>query len=272
METETVEREATQQVVIRLQDRFFGLPIAQVREMLGIPAITELPHVPPHVLGVMNLRGRVIPVVDLRLRLGMNSSHDEVDELVAMLTQREQDHRNWLEELESCVREGRTFRLATDPHMCAFGRWYDTFSTDNLVLANHLKKFDAPHKRIHAIASHVIRLMADGAGEEAFHIIAQTRETELATVIQLFDQLRHLLQETNRTIAVVLDTGGGPYAVSVDEVTSVEWLHPAPTEGHLFEEGRMHEQMVCGMAQPPGGERLVSLLDVDAIAGQFVAA
>jgi purine-binding chemotaxis protein CheW len=49
----------------------YGLEILKVREIIGIMDITAMPQVPPEVKGVINLRGKVIPVVDLRLKFGM---------------------------------------------------------------------------------------------------------------------------------------------------------------------------------------------------------
>jgi purine-binding chemotaxis protein CheW len=49
----------------------YGLPILQVQEIVGVLPITPVPGVPAHVLGVVNLRGKVIPVVDLRTRFGL---------------------------------------------------------------------------------------------------------------------------------------------------------------------------------------------------------
>ena len=49
----------------------FGLEILKVREIIGYMEITAVPQTPPHVKGVINLRGQVIPVVDLRLKFGM---------------------------------------------------------------------------------------------------------------------------------------------------------------------------------------------------------
>ncbi len=57
-------------VVFRLNDEEFGVPVDQVREIDRLTHITALPKAPPGVLGVINLRGRVIPVVSLRERFG----------------------------------------------------------------------------------------------------------------------------------------------------------------------------------------------------------
>ncbi|MBI5282210.1 MAG: purine-binding chemotaxis protein CheW [Candidatus Solibacter usitatus] len=49
----------------------FGIRVLKVREIMGVQEITAVPHTPPYVRGVINLRGKVIPVVDLRLKFGL---------------------------------------------------------------------------------------------------------------------------------------------------------------------------------------------------------
>ena len=49
----------------------YGLEICKVREIIGYMPITAIPQTPPHVKGVINLRGQVIPVVDIRTLFGM---------------------------------------------------------------------------------------------------------------------------------------------------------------------------------------------------------
>ena len=49
----------------------YGLPVLKVREIIRALDVTRVPQVPDHVLGVVNLRGRVIPVIDLRRKLGL---------------------------------------------------------------------------------------------------------------------------------------------------------------------------------------------------------
>jgi len=50
----------------------FGLPILRSREIVRVGEIVRIPEAPPHVRGVLNLRGRVVPVVELRSRLGLD--------------------------------------------------------------------------------------------------------------------------------------------------------------------------------------------------------
>ena len=51
----------------------FGVGVLKVREIMGIQDITEVPQTPPYLKGVINLRRKVIPVIDLRLKFGLPS-------------------------------------------------------------------------------------------------------------------------------------------------------------------------------------------------------
>jgi purine-binding chemotaxis protein CheW len=57
-------------VGFRIGRETFGLPISLVHEIVRLPEITNVPHAPEYVEGVMNLRGRIVPVFDLRRRFG----------------------------------------------------------------------------------------------------------------------------------------------------------------------------------------------------------
>jgi purine-binding chemotaxis protein CheW len=51
----------------------YGIGILKIKEIIGMMPVTAVPQTPEYVKGVINLRGKVIPVVDLRLRFGMDS-------------------------------------------------------------------------------------------------------------------------------------------------------------------------------------------------------
>lgn len=60
-----------QYLTFLLNGEEYAIDILRVQEIKGYSAITPIPNTPPHLRGVMNLRGNVVPVIDLRLRLGM---------------------------------------------------------------------------------------------------------------------------------------------------------------------------------------------------------
>lgn len=63
-------------LTFKLSGEEYGIEILKVKEIIGLMNITEVPRMPMHVRGVINLRGKVIPVVDLRNKFGLMSVED----------------------------------------------------------------------------------------------------------------------------------------------------------------------------------------------------
>lgn len=75
-----------QLVVFDLASEFYGVEIAAVREIIRMQSITPVPGAPPFVEGIINLRGQVIPVLDLRKRLGLKVSEQTEDSRIVWVT------------------------------------------------------------------------------------------------------------------------------------------------------------------------------------------
>ena len=71
MVQENINSTETQLVVFDLASEYYGVDISVVREIIRMQAVTKVPGAPLFVEGVINLRGRVVPVVDLRKRLDL---------------------------------------------------------------------------------------------------------------------------------------------------------------------------------------------------------
>ncbi len=69
--TKTTTQKQGKYLTFAIEDEEYGLEILKVREIFGYMDITPVPQTPAYVKGVINLRGQVIPVVDLRSKLGM---------------------------------------------------------------------------------------------------------------------------------------------------------------------------------------------------------
>lgn len=68
------ETKAGKYLTFKLADEDYGISLLKIREIIGMMPITSVPRTPDFVKGVINLRGKVIPVTDLRLRFGMMES------------------------------------------------------------------------------------------------------------------------------------------------------------------------------------------------------
>nr|WP_242588555.1 chemotaxis protein CheW [Corallococcus macrosporus] len=64
-----LEEEPVEYLAFRLETECYAVPILAVREICKVPLLTEIPRAEPHLLGVMNLRGELLPVYDVKLRL-----------------------------------------------------------------------------------------------------------------------------------------------------------------------------------------------------------
>jgi len=67
----TLDATASQYLTLNLAQEEYGVDILAVREIRGWTPVTRIPQAPSYVLGVLNLRGAIVPVIDMRLRFGL---------------------------------------------------------------------------------------------------------------------------------------------------------------------------------------------------------
>ncbi len=85
MESSAVGKEIIQLVTFRLGDEEFGVDILKVHEINRMMDITAVPNAPACIEGVINLRGKVIPVINLRRRFGLpQKAHDALTKIVVV--------------------------------------------------------------------------------------------------------------------------------------------------------------------------------------------
>ena len=80
---ETAAKEINQQIglttdgsqflTFQLGEELYGVDILRVQEIKGYTAVTKIPNTPPHIKGVLNLRGTIVPIVELRTKFGMDT-------------------------------------------------------------------------------------------------------------------------------------------------------------------------------------------------------
>lgn len=77
--------ESNQYLTFTLDEDHFAIEISKVREVLDYTNVTRVPRTPDYMRGVINLRGNVVPVVDLRLSLGMSAVEKTVDTCIVIV-------------------------------------------------------------------------------------------------------------------------------------------------------------------------------------------
>jgi purine-binding chemotaxis protein CheW len=92
MDQETSESILNYYLTFRIDSEVFATNVGKVLEILEVPGITRVPRSPDYLRGVINLRGNVLPVIDSRIKFGMNIAEDTVNTcIVVMLVEYEQE-------------------------------------------------------------------------------------------------------------------------------------------------------------------------------------
>ncbi len=97
--------ETTQYLTFKLDDEVFALDITKVREVLDFTTVTKVPRTPEFMRGVINLRGSVVPVVDLRLKFGMSKTEKTVNTCIIIVEVRVDEETTVLGALADSVQE-----------------------------------------------------------------------------------------------------------------------------------------------------------------------
>jgi purine-binding chemotaxis protein CheW len=97
--------QTSQYLTFKLEDEVFALDIVKVREVLDFTSIAKLPQTPDFMLGVINLRGTVVPVVDMRLKFAMTRTETTVNTCIIIVEIEIDGENNVLGALVDSVQE-----------------------------------------------------------------------------------------------------------------------------------------------------------------------
>lgn len=240
------------QVLIDVADLVYAVPCKWVLSLEQLSKVTPIPTSPAEVRGVVNFRGKIIELLDTRILFNSKSIGDDVKEFAAMMDARLQDHLNWINTLQDCILNGKDFTLSTDPHQCAFGKWYDNFETNDSTLSFELAKFDKPHKTIHQIGIGATEMLKRGDKEGAIDLINKTKSTELQQMVGLFASVKSAYANSRKEILVVLGkTEQDAISISVDEIVAIE--HIFEVDKNLINDTIANTDYITGVAKRKNG-------------------
>ncbi|MDF1588701.1 MAG: CZB domain-containing protein [Gammaproteobacteria bacterium] len=207
-----------------IEDMMFGLDVENVL-MLGQNSneIQRLPIEERGFCGVVKFQGVLVPVLDYAHRIGVKSGIDTKSELLDVLTEREQDHIEWMNSLEQSILTGVPFTKALDPDECAFGRWFNKFETRDEILKELVQLFEQPHRNIHGLAQKLLSLRDNDKAAEALELFHHETATTLRRLRVLFSRVRDQIQTAMRPVLVYVTRDGTTpcYALLIDEINDV---------------------------------------------------
>lgn len=252
----------------RLKGQNYAINSRSIVNISTLPDdLCPMPNAPAYMQGYFYLRDRIVPLYDLRTLFGLCTLKDEYLNFTEMLEQRKQDHLHWTAELKNSIAENRSFSLTTDPHQCAFGKWYDSFTSDSDTINHHLRKIDEPHKNLHHAADDVMHCNQEHENckrsECLKNVLGRLENEYVPKIVGLLDEAKEIFQSSYREMVVVIERDDVLLGLMVDEVLSVEVITPEQ-RSQLPSVGQTSgaEGYTLGVAQNASGEQVL-LIDQD---------
>jgi chemotaxis signal transduction protein len=254
----SVDAEVRKLVTFRIAKEEFAFHMEHVREILRVETPNQVPDVPDYVLGVLTVRGRILPVIDLRRLLQQRSLADEFADSCRPLRE---EYERRIDQIEKTVADNwqqKIDRSVTE----RVRKWIAETNSSSQLLMETLAKARGLNemviKQLQLQAKHQEcgdRDAARACGEE---IISGARGT-IAALHQFEEQIAQNIQEDQRII--VVDAEGFVLGLVVDHVHEVlnvpkSLMEPPP---RITSSGGME---LSGVAKLDDGARLIMLLDV----------
>lgn len=170
---------------------------------------------------VTTYQGKPVPIYDLASLMGCEAEYNKNLKLLQILEDREKDHVDWLDSLESAIKTNSEFKKARDPSQCEFGKWYANFKADDELLADILADFDEPHQRIHGLADILLDLRDEGEKDKALADLDFERTRTLGKLKSLFKAARERLENITRPILLYIDTSKKMVAVRLNAISDI---------------------------------------------------
>ena len=128
-----MENQTTTYLSFRIGNELFGIQVTGVREVLELPSITPVPRTPDFMKGVINLRGEVVPILDLRQKLGAKNLSASVDTSIIVIEQSgEEDESLTFGALVDSVEEVFDLNSDTIEAPPSMGLFFDTAFLDGV--------------------------------------------------------------------------------------------------------------------------------------------
>ena len=252
------DAEVQKVVTFRIAKEEFAFHMEHVREILRVETPNQVPDVPDYVLGVLTVRGQILPVIDLRRLLQQRSLADEIADTCRPLRE---EYERWIGQTEKAFAAGSQQQVDGSVTERLRAWLAETNSSSQLLmeaLAKARGQNDKVIKQLQARTKHEQRGDGDGARACGEEVLSGGRETVAA--LQRFElQIAQNIQEDQRII--VVDAEGFVLGLVVDHVHEVlnvpkNLLEPPP---RITSNGGME---LSGVAKLDDGSRLIMLLDV----------
>ncbi len=256
--SKSADADVQKMVTFRIAKEEFAFHMEHVREILRVQTPNQVPDVPDYVLGVLTVRGQILPVIDLRRLLQQRSLAEEFADSCRPLRE---EYERWIDQTEKAFTSGSHAKVDSSVTE-QLRKWLADTNSSSQILMEALAQARGLNekviKQLQVRSKHEERGDRDAAVDCGAEVIEGGRET-ITALRQFEEQIAQNIQEDQRII--VVDADGFVLGLVVDHVHEVlnvpkNLLEPPP---RITSNGGME---LSGVAKLDDGSRLIMLLDV----------
>lgn len=266
----TAEESNLPYLVFKIKDNLYAVNGETINSIFVLEQpVTMVPRTKSHIKGIINVRSEVLPLVDLRVLLGIQPAEDDSGEFERMIELRKQDHHNWVNALRESVMTRTEFKLSRDPHKCKFGEWFDNYKPSNQSVAALLRQVGEVHAKVHqsglSIDNFSKQFKDDIAAYEAncYPVLEQLEKELMPKLIGLLDEAVKMINEEDKKMVVILQDDKEQIGITVDEVLEVTSVFDAVELAKVTT--THHSRFVSGIGHIEESDKEILLLNVSAI-------
>lgn len=258
-------------LIFELDGVLYGLSTERVQSIMKKPELeevqTRLPDAPNYIRNMVRIREHVVPTLDLRKLYDLVSVEEEYSNFKEMIDARKQDHIRWVNELDRCVEQNDEFKLAHDPHQCAFGKWFYSYHSEHQVIDFMLRKIEDPHRRLHEAAHEALACPQEHStcrrGECVKTVMANLKEKLVPQILGLLDEAKDVFRHRYQEKLIVVEEGERRIAVIVDDVKSIDTLSYVDGQEKFSE--LMKNRYVYGVGKGTKMDDLILMIQADTL-------
>jgi purine-binding chemotaxis protein CheW len=210
-------------IVLEIENENFIIPLEYVSEIVRVQDITEAPHQPEWVRGIMNLRDSVISLIDTKKRLGVKTHYDEARELISnskIICEK------LVNSLQMTLENDVPFVMNSNANHSEFGKWSHTLLNNNEVndkIKKKLREAIAPHDNLYELVAKALEISYSGKKDEAIELFKAINTIHIQKLIDCFDELAACFDEMHtKNIAVIIEYSGIHFAMLADDITKMK--------------------------------------------------
>lgn len=242
-----------------LGDSLFGIDVSNILSFSD--SYGEIKYATQQIegfVGYLDFRNTLVQVFECATSLSHSKERDTIVTLVNDIKTYQQAHIDWINALEHSILTNEPFTKPRNPKMCAFGKWFYSFETEDDSLRVLLDKIEQPHMHIHSLADSLLDMTGAGQRDEAIEVLRIEKQTTLKKLLRVLDYINDYLENSIHPIVLHLTKDGRTpwFSMVLDNIGDI--IDYAPTSLDTLKSIDKGEP-VKGYVRNPSGESFMML-------------